>query len=58
MQRPKDCASLLFNFFCLETQREKNKARFEKMNIHILKVYFGSEYINNHKTSGELLAKI
>lgn len=25
MQGPKDCASLLFNFLCLETQGEKNK---------------------------------
>lgn len=40
MQSPKDCASLLFNFLCLETQREKNKARFGIKYTYTNKVYF------------------
>lgn len=36
MQGPKDCASLLFNFFCLKSQKVKNEVMFRKMTTYIL----------------------
>lgn len=38
MQSPKDCVSLLFNFLCLETQGEKDKA------IYTNEVYLSFEF--------------
>lgn len=60
MQGPKDCASLLFNFFCLETQKGKNKPRFRKMTTYVLikLILVLTVLINNHKISRKLLAKI